>query len=31
MNAWIRAGGWAMAVRSHRARQAWSRRKAANG
>jgi len=30
MNAWIRSGGWAMAVRSHRARQAWSRRKAAN-
>jgi hypothetical protein len=28
MNAWIRSGGWAMAVRSHRARQAWSRRKA---
>jgi hypothetical protein len=27
MNAWIRSGGWAMAVRSHRARQAWSRRK----
>jgi hypothetical protein len=31
MNAWIRSGGWAMAVRSHRARQAWSRRKAMNG
>lgn len=31
MNAWIRSGGWAMAVRSHRARQAWSRRKATNG
>jgi len=30
MNTWIQTGGWAMAVRSHRARQAWSRRKAAN-
>jgi hypothetical protein len=31
MNAWIRSGGWAMAVRSHRARRAWSRRKTAIG
>jgi hypothetical protein len=23
MNAWIATGGWAMAVRSHRARRAW--------
>jgi predicted metal-dependent hydrolase len=30
MNAWIRSGGWAMAVRSHRARQAWSRRRVAS-
>lgn len=27
MNAWIATGGWAMAVRSHRARQAWQRRR----
>jgi hypothetical protein len=26
MNAWIATGGWAMAVRSHRARQAWRMR-----
>lgn len=26
MNAWIASGGWAMAVRSHRARQAWRTR-----
>jgi predicted metal-dependent hydrolase len=28
MNAWIRSGGWAMAVRSHRARRAWRARTA---
>ena len=28
MNAWIRSGGWAMAVRAHRTRRAWSQRKA---
>lgn len=26
MNAWIRSGGWAMVVRSHRARKAWRSR-----
>ena len=26
MNAWIATGGWAMAVRSHRARQSWRAR-----
>jgi hypothetical protein len=26
MNAWIATGGWAMAVRSHRARRAWRSR-----
>lgn len=26
MNAWISTGGWAMAVRSHRARRAWRSR-----
>jgi hypothetical protein len=26
MNAWIRSGGWAMAVRSYRARRAWQTR-----
>jgi hypothetical protein len=26
MNAWISSGGWAMAVRSHRARKAWRHR-----
>jgi hypothetical protein len=28
LNMWIRSGGWAMAVRSHRARSAWRARKA---
>jgi len=28
MNVWIRSGGWAMAVRAHRARRAWARRRA---
>jgi hypothetical protein len=28
MNAWIRSGGWAMAVRSERARRAWQTRRA---
>jgi hypothetical protein len=28
MNYWIRSGGWAMAVRSNRARSAWTQRKA---
>lgn len=27
MNAWIATGGWAMAVRSHRARRAWRGRR----
>lgn len=27
MNVWIRSGGWAMAVRSNRARSAWAQRK----
>jgi hypothetical protein len=27
MNAWIATGGWAMAVRSHRARRAWRSRR----
>lgn len=31
MNAWIRAGGWAMAVRSNRSRRAWQTRRAVNG
>jgi hypothetical protein len=26
LNLWIKSGGWAMAVRSHRARAAWKRR-----
>jgi hypothetical protein len=30
MNAWIRSGGWAMAVRSNRSRRAWETRRAAN-
>ena len=30
MNAWIRSGGWAMAVRSNRSRRAWTTRRAAN-
>jgi hypothetical protein len=28
MNAWIRSGGWAMAVRSNRSRRAWATRRA---
>ncbi len=28
LNMWIRSGGWAMVVRSHRARAAWRDRKA---
>jgi len=28
LNLWIRSGGWAMAVRSHRSRMAWNNRKA---
>ncbi len=27
LNIWIRSGGWAMAVRSHRSRSAWRARK----
>ena len=27
MNAWIRSGGWAMAVRSNRSRRAWATRR----
>jgi len=30
MNAWIRSGGWAMAVRSNRSRRAWANRRAAS-
>jgi len=29
MNAWIRSGGWAMAVRSERARRSWGARRTA--
>ncbi len=28
LNLWIRSGGWAMAVRSHRSRMAWRTRRA---
>jgi hypothetical protein len=28
MNAWIRSGGWAMAVRSNRTRRSWAARQA---
>lgn len=30
MNAWIRSGGWAMAVRSNRSRRSWPARQAAS-
>lgn len=30
MNAWIASGGWALAVRSHRAKAAWAQRRGTN-